>query len=1019
MRTIPKERILRVNCAGYGTDAHWNLGRAKSLNNYSAIIVNPTSIAHLFDKDPELVRKVEQCLAEGLTSLTVDDDLLLRNLAAEIDSRVLELSDFLTQGGVLVYFLCRPFVIQGPSLSLDNYYWLESLAPDQPAERNVRHMSAVSHGRLIEPTADGMTSHFGPYLQQHGLEWSTLIRTEYLTDGYNVLAEAGARKCIAGQLFIVESSGNVVFLPSPYSPDFDKTLIDCLNKWYQSKEQTQEELDAERLEIQMAGSGVSTPAPQTGPALFDREQNAFEPAASVEMETAPAAPVSETDSGFSFSADRIAESISQDARKFEEEVANRVQEPKKTLGNIDLSIFAQTAQQLVQKATKPAEPAVQDEPAQEAVQESAPMSEPSAIAEPEVVAEPEAVAEPESVAQEAPGHEPVAEIPQVSEPEALPEPIAESAPAVDTTPEYALPSEDVIHNSEPGPEESIQSTGGQSLRNILSHAAPTVPESVMPQSVSPAQEVLQEPEAAQQPSPPAMAPAQTPASAASLFEDDDDEFGNAEELARQAAAQAAQSNSGAYAQPQTAPAPAESYSDSGVYSSQAADYNYTRSGAFEQPQVEPAQQASSSIGDSGVFSQAQPQAPAAELSPAPTPEQRIVTPPPAESTILQPPSGFAASVGGPQDTNAAVPPSQPPVQEPPLPPPVNASAGDNSVTNDPNNKSTMDLLRELEKAQRLQEHEAPPQANPPATSQVMTAPVPENGSPARPLLNNLFKKDAADMAPLESPLPAVPPAVPQAMPQTALPPPAPARNTLGALMPAAESRPQESFPLMSKDNNMSNQNVPDWCRAYSFSYLDELKKEQNALATQLQDVQAKLNTVESKISSVEQLKNALLAGEGEALKEAVGMVLGKLGWTINHNNATPNEVLLLNVDQPEALVRIVRSDSHCDRSEVAHVSGSAIAFWEKHDIEPKGLLIACTWANMSPQSRNQRDFEEAVSEFARKKNLCLMTTLQLIGIYRDLELGLVTQDTVRRQMLETSGCLVGYSVEAGMVGARA
>jgi hypothetical protein len=74
---------------------------------------------------------------------------------------------------------------------------------------------------------------------------------------------------------------------------------------------------------------------------------------------------------------------------------------------------------------------------------------------------------------------------------------------------------------------------------------------------------------------------------------------------------------------------------------------------------------------------------------------------------------------------------------------------------------------------------------------------------------------------------------------------------------------------------------------------------------------------------------------------------------------------------------------------------------------------------MSPQSRNQRDFEEAVSEFARKKNLCLMTTLQLIGIYRDLELGLVTQDTVRRQMLETSGCLVGYSVEAGMVGARA
>lgn len=992
MRQIPKERILRVNCAGYGTDAHWNLGRAKSLNNYSAIVVNPTSIAHLFDKDPELVRKVEQCLAEGLTTLTVDDDLLLRNLAAEIDSRVLELSDFLTQGGVLVYFLCRPFVIQGPSLALDNYYWLESLAPDQPAERNVRHMSAVSHGRLIEPTEEGMTSDFAPYLQQHGLEWSTLIRTEYLTEGYNVLAEAGAKKCIAGQLFIVESSGNVVFLPSPYSPDFDKTLIDCLNHWYQNKEQSPEELDAERLEIQLTGSGVSTPAPQTGPALFDREQNAFEPVASAQLETAPAAPSAEPElePGFSFSADRIAESVSEDARKFEEEVANRVQEPKKTMGNIDLSIFAQTAQQLVQKATKPAEPEV--EPEQDSVQVPA-----------AVVADPEPTPEPE------PMPETVAELPPAPEPEPI-EPAYEAAPAaaVDATPEYALPPDNISQPAaEPVQDEANMSMGANSLRNILSNAAPSLPESVMPQITAPA--LLEEPHIEEAP-----LPAMAPKSAASLFDNDDNEFENEEELARQTAAQAAETNSGAYAQPQIAQPPADSYSDSGVYSSQAADYN-TNSGAFEQPQVEPAQQEPSSISDSGVFSQAQPPA---EIAPPPTPEQRIETPPQAESTILQPPSGFAASIGEPQAANAAVPPSQPPAQEPPLPSPAYASAGDNSVTNDPNNKSTMDLLRELEKAQRPQE-QAPPQALPPASSQVMTAPVPENGTPSRPLLNNLFRKDAADMAPLESPLPAVPPAVPPAMPQAAMPPPAPVRNTLGAIMPAAESRPQESVPLMSKDNNMSNQNVPDWCKAYSFSYLDELKKEQNALATQLQDVQAKLNTVESKISSVEQLKNALLSGEGEALKEAVGMVLGKLGWTINHNNAAPNEVLLLNVDQPEALVRIVRSESHCDRSEVAQVSGSAIDFWEKHDIEPKGLLIACTWANMSPQSRNQRDYEEAVAEFARKKNLCLMTTLQLVGIYRDLELGLVTQDTVRRQMLETSGCLAGYSVEAGMVGARA
>lgn len=1071
MRTIPKERILRVNCAGYGTDAHWNLGRAKSLNNYSAIIVNPVSIAHLFDKDPELVRKVDQCLAEGLTSLTVDDDLLLRNLAAEIDSRVLELSDFLTQGGVLVYFLCRPFVIQGPSLSLDNYYWLESLAPDQPTERNVRHMSAVSHGRLIEPTEDGMASEFAPYLQQHGLEWSTLIRTEYLTEGYSVMAEAGARKCIAGQLFIVESSGKVVFLPSPYSPDFDKTLIECLNNWYEQKEQTPEELEAERSEAHAAAvnaaAAAAQPAAPVGPSFFENDQSSYEPVASAAVDTGASAQQAEPaeSQGFSINADQIAESVSQEAKRFEDEVASRSQaEPKKTMGNIDLSIFAQTARQLVQKATEPAAEAAPQAP--EAVEQA-----PSTVT-------PQPVPAPQS--EPAPPVQPAAQGSQ-------PAPRPDLTPAIDTTPSYALPPEEAIQaepetaqaeevqeqmqaedvqehvQQEPAQAEQVQqlqvqaeaqtsdqldqvaedsqtiSTGGHSLRNILSHAAPVLPETVMP-TAAPTNADLGAPQAGPAQTPSAMAPR----TAAALF-DDDNEF---EDVA-QTAPEPAPTDSGTF-NVTSAPAPSNNNNfadsgtynkvteptDSGVYQAAASPtdsgtYNQateeTSSGAYqaaEAPtssgvfgQVEPAAQVPQSMSDSGVFN-----TPTEAYSAPSLPEQSVETPPQVESTILQPPSGFAATIGGPEEPTATVPPTQPPAQEPSNPP-AYASAGDSSVTsnNDPNNhenKSTMDLLRELERAQRPQEQQDTSQSQAPA----MTAPPAGDNSSARPSLNNLFKKDASDMAPMDSPLPAVPPAVPQAMPQTAMPPPAPSRNTLGAIMPAAEARPvnpQENFPMMSKDNYMSNLNVPEWCKQYSFSYLDELKKEQHALATQLQDVQAKLNTVESKISSVEQLKCALLSGEGEALKEAVGLVLGKLGWTINHNNATPNEVLLLNVDQPEALVRIVRSDSHCDRSEVASVSGSAIAFWEKHDIEPKGLLIACTWANTNPQQRNQRDYEDAVAEFARKKNLCLMTTLQLIGIYRDLELGLVTQDTVRRQMLETSGCLTGYSVEAGMVGARA
>ncbi len=1103
MRTIPKERILRVNCAGYGTEAHWNLGRAKSLNNYSAIIVNPVSIAHLFDKDPELVRKVEQCLAEGNTTLTIDDDLLLRNLAAEIDSRVLELSDFLTQGGVLVYFLCRPFVIQGPSLALDNYYWLESLAPDQPAERNVRHMSAVSHGRLIEPTEDGSISEFAPYLLQHGLEWSTLIRTEYLTEGYSVMAEAGSKKCIAGQLFIVESSGKVVFLPSPYSPDFDKTLIDCLNGWYTLKEQSPEELEAEQNEARNASAAAAAAvAPSIGSGLFEKDQSQYEPGSDAPVDTgiestqsgnyqttsAPAAAGNEP--SFSFSADKIAETVSQDARRFEEEVANRVaREPKKPTTSIDLSIFAQTARQLVQKTEEPAAPQ-------------------------------------EDVA-------------------ATPEPVIEETieTSVEEQPEPEAPVEEV--EAEAPPPASASQGGGSSLRNLLSAVTPVLPESVKPNMASSASSMLSESDDAepalssQQPAAPP--PVVKPKSAAALFADDDEfeELENAvsAQESAESASEAVEApepavepqsqpqpyaqsqsdtdtsdqnsgvsqvqhfdNSGVFRQPidpglqspapdsgvySTASTDSDVYtgpSDSGVYSAQS-DSNsnsYTEStdsgvfqsgsddssnnnsgshslpessiyeqpvletpnnnsGVYSQPQLSSPTSSSSSLpqlgtgsGDFNTVTPAETPAPQPQAQetfngqPEPPVEPPVQTSPPpqAEPAILQPPSGFM--------TNFAAQSAPPPVEdlqpaEPPMaqtPVPSVSPAGDNSAVtnNDPSNhenKSTMDLLRELEKAQRPPEQ----QIRPPLPNPTATAPAPA-AEAVRPLLNNLFKKDAAEAPPVENSPPAIPQSAPPAVTHASTPPPqVPTRNTLGALMPAAESRvtvPQENLAMNREGSNaMSNMVVPDWCKQYSFSYLDELKKEQATLASELQDIQAKLNTVESKIASVEQLKAALLSGDGESLKEATGLVLGKLGWTININNATPNEVLLLNVDQPEALVRIVRSDAHCDRSEVAQVSGSAIAFWEKHDIEPKGLLIACTWSNVSPMSRNQKDFEDPVVEFAKKKNLCLITSIQMLGIYRDLELGLVTPDVVRRQMLETNGLLTGYAVEAGaMVGAR-
>jgi len=240
MKTIAKEEILRLNCPGFGQQSDLTIGNARALDTYKAIIVNPTSILHLFDEGSDTLRQIEAAQKEGQMEFSLPSDDLLSRLNDEAIVRTEEMVKFLEGGGLLIYFLCRPFKLLGASLNMDNYFWLLTLAPDKPAKTDSstsadRNMSTAAQGRNIETTPDAEDSEFSHYFTQTGLEWSTVIRTDFLMEGYTALALAGNKKCIAAELFAGDNGGRVVFLPAPYSPDFDKTLMECATLWYNRK----------------------------------------------------------------------------------------------------------------------------------------------------------------------------------------------------------------------------------------------------------------------------------------------------------------------------------------------------------------------------------------------------------------------------------------------------------------------------------------------------------------------------------------------------------------------------------------------------------------------------------------------------------------------------------------------------------------------------------------------------------------------------------------------------------------
>ncbi|GEM_PF-2785306 len=599
---VDKQKILRVNCPGYGHQSFFSSGCAEPLYNYSVIIVNPISVLHLFDKDPELLKQVEVAQVEGLTSYPARSDKLLESLTPDLDERMSEMVKFLEQGGLLLYFLCRPFVVQGPGVGMDNYSWLDVLAPDKPIAANQRNMATVSHGKNIELNQEGQSSPFARYLRQPGLEWTTLIRAENLTENYDVLAIAGPNKCVAAQLTAGEKGGCVLFLPAPYNKQFDDTLVSCIEMWE-------------------ARQGT----PSAGPA----------------------------------------------ARA----------------------------------------PAAEDKPAARAAE------------------------------------------------------------------------------------------------------APAAP----PPAPSAARDI---------PPPPMTGKAETPPPAG--------------------------------AKPHAPPPP--------------------------------------------------PPAAAAAKDIPPPMTGKLETPPPAGA--------------------------KPPAPHPPSPPP---SA--------------------------------------------------KEGAPATP-----------PPKPSAGPTPAEPGAKEAARDAT------PAAREPAEVVPRAKD-------LMEKMEEISKNTFPDWCQKYSFADLDQLRDELKALAESIKQTQQKMTSVQTRINAMESLKNALLTADGDELHQASGRVFEQLGWKVKEAPGAKGEFYLMDGQSTVAIVRIVRTASKPKSADLAQLAESIIAYWGQHEEEPKGILLASTYANRPPAERTEEDYSDALAEFAEKKNLCLMTSLQLLSIYRDLEGGKATGEELKEQILSTSGRLPGFSLE--------
>lgn len=213
------------------------------------------------------------------------------------------------------------------------------------------------------------------------------------------------------------------------------------------------------------------------------------------------------------------------------------------------------------------------------------------------------------------------------------------------------------------------------------------------------------------------------------------------------------------------------------------------------------------------------------------------------------------------------------------------------------------------------------------------------------------------------------------------------------------------------EHEISSHEVPDWCSRVSFVELKQLNIELTDLNEQVRRARQKINDIEDRIRNLGDVKDALLSLSGSRLTQACCKVFDALGWSPKISETSSGEIWLHDGDKMQAIVRVVFSLAQPNRSELAELAESVITYWGKYDVEPKGMLVASTFAEKAPRDRIDEDFPGSMGDFAKRKNLCLFTTMQMLTIYRDVTIKNADNRKIRENLLTTSGILSGFRLE--------
>ncbi|MGH7800870.1 MAG: hypothetical protein ACREOW_09625 [Thermodesulfobacteriota bacterium] len=211
--------------------------------------------------------------------------------------------------------------------------------------------------------------------------------------------------------------------------------------------------------------------------------------------------------------------------------------------------------------------------------------------------------------------------------------------------------------------------------------------------------------------------------------------------------------------------------------------------------------------------------------------------------------------------------------------------------------------------------------------------------------------------------------------------------------------------LEDSKKSVGNFGLPSWCNSYILPHDFELGGDIQKLEKEINSIKDKISKHKDLISRSEKSK-ILFAGSGKEIEDQVKEILEVMGFVLMEG-LQDEEGSIFKYNDRTAVITVKGVPGSAIEKHAIQLEKSIIEYYSSHEVMPKGILVVNVYKDTPLNDRKESPFPSHLISYSEKRDHCLITGLQLLGLYLDCKDNPDKKAQVIASIFSTSG-VFGY-----------